>query len=126
MPRVRQHDRDRKPEPRDVAVERLEEPLLLPVRHERIDETHVLRGLDVGGRHLALVPLGMPRRPAPEPRPQLLHVHQKPKWTFVKYQNADVSHSPASTDAIVPPTTGSTQRGCMRSCTKKIFTAKTP
>src|SRR5215208_2263155 len=51
---------------------------------------------------------------------------QKPKWTFVKYQSADVAHSPASTDAIVPPSTGSTQRGCRRSCTKNTFTTKTP
>ena len=51
---------------------------------------------------------------------------QKPKWTFVKYQSADVAHSPASTDAIVPPNTGSTQRGCRRSCTKNTFTTNTP
>ena len=51
---------------------------------------------------------------------------QKPKRTFVKYQNADVAHSVTSTANIVPPTTGSVQRGCARSWTKKIFTAKTP
>ena len=51
---------------------------------------------------------------------------QKPKWTFVKYQSADVAHSAASTDAIIPPITGSTQRGCRRSCTKNTFTTNTP
>ena len=79
MPRVRQHDPHRRPEPRDVAIERLEEALLVVARHERIDEHDGAGHLGVCGAHLALVPLGMPRRPAPEPRPKLLHVHQKPK-----------------------------------------------
>src|SRR5207247_7762803 len=74
MPRVRQDDCDRAAEALDVAVERNEEPVLLPARHERVDEAHALRRLDVGRADLAVVPLGMPRGPAPEARLQLLHV----------------------------------------------------
>ena len=75
MPRVREHDRHRQADALDVTVERLEEALLLPARHERIDQADGVRRLEIGGAHLALVPLGVPRRPAPEPGLQLLHVH---------------------------------------------------
>jgi hypothetical protein len=51
---------------------------------------------------------------------------QKPNRTFVKYQYAEVLQSVISTAKSVPPTSGSVQRGCSRSCTKNTFTAKMP
>ena len=50
----------------------------------------------------------------------------EPEADVVKYQSADVAQSGVSIAAIVPPTTGSTQRGCERSWTKNTFTTKTP
>jgi len=77
VPRVRQDDGDRSVCTRDVAVERLEEPrlVLLPTRHERIDEDDRIGSLEVSAGHDPVVPLGVTSRPAPQPRPEFAHVH---------------------------------------------------
>ncbi len=51
---------------------------------------------------------------------------QKPKRTFVKYQNADVNQSDVKTAKRIPPATGSIQPGNARLRTISTFTAKTP
>ena len=79
VPRDGEQDRDGQAAPLDVAVERLEEPLPL-LRHERVDQDGGLRRLVVDTADLSLpvvavLPVGMRRRPAPETRDDLGDVH---------------------------------------------------
>ena len=67
-------------EPLDVAVERRPETLVLVGRDERVDDHNRVGELrvhrsDLRAPVLCVLPLGMGRRPAPQPRPQLLHLH---------------------------------------------------
>ena len=88
VPRIRQDDRHRQVEPPDIAIERAVEAVLLVARHERVDEHDGAGRLEVRRTDLALVPLGMPRRPAPEPRSQLLHVHRRRAYASVHAADA--------------------------------------
>ena len=63
------------------AIEpRRPEPFLFVVRDEGIDDDQRIRelcvdGADLGAPLLGVIPLGMRRRPAPQPRPELLDLH---------------------------------------------------
>ena len=66
----------------DVAVEGRPEARFLVRRDDRIDDHDGVGQLGVHRRNLraqalGVIPLGMRRRPAPQPRPQLLHLHSR-------------------------------------------------
>ena len=103
VPEERQQDLGR-PMVGDVVVERPPEPLLVLVlgRHERVDQDERVLLDEREGRDLGLPPLGAPlllgplrvrRRPAPEPRPQLLDLIAR------SCQAAAAGPVPASTPA---------------------------